>query len=180
MNRRTLIGMVAASSVAAGAARGEDAPTVSIDYDLGHDGWSNFTLHVGAQSTDVGPVSYTTDALDDLILTAIEAALGVYHITASFDGEPNETRLVIDESYKPTARLRILSFSDIYEHLPDDKGRVEFEARIRLDDYARAVQAAAHKIWDTYGEDGYRQAWDGQRGFPVRALRALDAALADK
>jgi hypothetical protein len=39
---------------------------VSIDYQLGQHGWSQFTLAVGAVSTVVGPFGYCSDALGDL------------------------------------------------------------------------------------------------------------------
>jgi hypothetical protein len=40
---------------------------VSIDYQLGKNGWSNFQLSVGTASVVVGPFGYCTDALGDLV-----------------------------------------------------------------------------------------------------------------
>ncbi|ESQ81747.1 hypothetical protein AEAC466_20205 [Asticcacaulis sp. AC466] len=151
--------------------------TTSIQYDIGKYGWSSFKLIVGDRSVDVGAFSYTTDALDDLIRTGLQAALRSTRFEASFDGEPMEWRLIVDETWKPLARLRILTFADIGAMLPEEKGIVDFEARVNLDEYAQAVQSVGHSIWKRYGDHGYREAWGGSRGFPMRALKALDSAL---
>lgn len=151
---------------------------VSIDYDLGEVGWSSFILRVGDKSAEIGTFSYTTNALDDLIRAAITVATSAYRAELSLDGEPNEWRIILDEGWKPDMRLRVVEFPNISPRMDEQKGVVTFEARVKRDDFAHAVQKAAHDIWDKYGEDGYRAAWIGDNGFPVRALAALDAALA--
>jgi len=70
---------------------------VSINYDLGRHGWSNFKLTVGDVAVEVGPFGYCTDALGDLVRAALMLATSDYRAEVSFDGEPREWRLVIDE-----------------------------------------------------------------------------------
>ena len=75
-------------------------------------------------------------------------------------------------------RLRVLSFDDcISVKRPEPEGQLLIEGHVIADDFARAVQTVAQGIWDTYGAAGYNEAWIGQRGFPLRGLKALDAAL---
>jgi hypothetical protein len=152
--------------------------TVSIIYDLGRHGWSNFKLTVGDIAVDIGPFGYCTDALGDLVRAALMLVTSDYRVEVSFDGKPREWRLIIDEGWKPELRLRILSFGDcISVKRPETEGQLLIESHVTADDFARAVQIVAQGIWDTYGAAGYNEAWIGQRGFPLRGLKTLDAAL---
>jgi hypothetical protein len=106
----------------------------------------------------------------------------------SFDGEPVETRLVINKkewkSQPPPEQfhLRLLTFShfaDFQLRLPEQDGIVIFEADIFADAFAEAVRIAAQAIWDQHGAEGYNKAWlPILNGFPLRGLRALTLALA--
>ena len=185
MKRRDLIALSVTALLPAAVARsghaqplGEASSDVSIEYDLGQDGWSSFALRVGDKSTDIGTFSYLTDALGDLVRTALLVATSATRAEFRLDGEPFEWRIILDEGWLPSMRLRILTFPDSLARAPEAQGIVDFEARVRPDDFARAVQKAARGIWNTYGATGYQKAWNGPKGFPLRALTALDAALA--
>ena len=184
MKRRDLITLGLASLTFSAMSRRTDAHTprpaknpVVINYHLGKYGWSSFRLKVGTQTTDIGTFSYTTNALDDLIDLATKLVTSTEQAQISFDGEPFEWRMIVDQGAPPERRLRVLTFNDILHHQPDAAGNLDFEAQINPHDFARAVQKAAHRIWSRYGEKGYRKAWIGDRGFPTTALQALDAAL---
>jgi hypothetical protein len=148
-------------------------PAVSIVYDLGRLGWSNFKLTVGDDAIDIGPFGYCTDALGDLVRAALLLATSDYRAEVCFDGEPREWRLVLDEGWRPALRLRVYDNSKA----PEADGQLVMENHVTADDFARAVQKVAQHIWDTYGAAGDNEAWNGERGFPLRGLRALDAAL---
>lgn len=182
MNKRDFIAFTVASIVmpVAAAKAAKSSNPVTLDYNLGKHGWSSFKLHVGAKTVEVGTFSYTTNALDDFVDAALLLAGGENRVEISLDGEPNEWRIIVDEGSMPDMHLRILSFPDIYQHSPESLGRLEFEARVKRDDFARAVQAATHKIWDRYGAEGYVKTWGGSQGFPLAPMRALDAALSAK
>jgi len=140
--------------------------TISIAYDLGQHGWSSFRLTLGDKTLDIGPFGYCTDALGDLVRAALLLATSDYRAEARFDGEPYEWRLSFDEGWKPELRLRV-----------EGDGELLLEGFVSADDFARAVRNTAQGIWDVYKADGYNEAWNGDRGFPLRALKALDAAL---
>ena len=148
-------------------------PAVSIVYDLGRLGWSNFKLTVGESAVDIGPFGYCTDALGDLVRAALLLVTSGSRAEVCFDAEPGGWRLVLDEGWKPELRIRVYDSSK--SAIADSDVIIENYAT--ADDFARAVQKVAQRIWDTYGAAGYNEAWAGDRGFPLRGLRALDAAL---
>jgi hypothetical protein len=61
--------------------------------------------------------------------------------------------------------------------LPDWDGEKVLEANCAADSFAEAVRNTAQTVWNEYGAEGYNSAWCGRSGFPLRALRALTAAL---
>lgn len=165
---------------------------VSIEYDLGQHGWSSFTLSAGDRAVEVGEFGDCTDALGDLVGAALLVATAALRAEARFDGEPMEWRLVIGEPTgwigttdraarpprpPPEVRLRVLTFADYLSDSPEAEGEALLDTRVTVDAFARAIRKAAWAIWDSYGPRGYDEAWNGPRGFPLRALRALDVAL---
>ena len=156
---------------------------VSIDYQLGRAGWSEFRLTVGAASVVVGPFGYCSDALGDLVRAALMIATGGWRAELSFDGEPPEWRLLIgaywgtDPPKWTDCRLRVLTFPSCSPRAPESEGDKIFEAQCSPESFVQAVLKAAQGIWDEYGADGYDRVWGGPRGFPLRALSALKVAI---
>jgi hypothetical protein len=150
---------------------------VSIDYQLGQHGWSQFTLAVGAISTVVGPFGYCSDALGDLVRAALMVATSGWRAEVVFDGEPREWRLMIgayadvDPPKWTDFRLRVFDNA-----LAPEKDKI-FEASCSPDSFVGAVLRAAQSVWDEYGADGYDKLWGGPNGFPLRALNALKTAI---
>jgi hypothetical protein len=153
---------------------------VCIHYELGQHGWAQFQLNVGTDSIVVGPFGYCTDALGDLVRAALMIATSGWRAEVSFDGEPTEWRLIAGPHWDPTQsrwtdfRLRVLI---VYDSSPGTEGEKVFEAQCSADAFVHAVLRAAQAVWDKYGADGYDGVWGGPRGFPLRALSALKAAL---
>ena len=165
---------------------------VSIDYDLGQHGWSSFTLRADGHAIEIGRFGYCTDALGDLIRAALLVATAAPRAEARFDGEPAEWRLILGEPTgwvlvtdwaarppppPPGVRLRVLTFDSYLLDAPDEKGTAVLDTYVTGDAFARAVQEAAWSVWDTHGPCGYTELWTGSKGFPLRALKALDVAL---
>jgi hypothetical protein len=154
---------------------------VRIEYDLGDAGWSSFRLTVGTASVVVGPCSYLTDALGDLVRAALMIATTSYRAEVSFDSEPMEWRLIIQldaQSHRIGFRLKVLTFPSLdYPPSPEAEGQTVFDAPCSADSFARAVLGVAQAIWDEHGAEGYDKAWCGSSGFPLRGLNALKAAL---
>jgi hypothetical protein len=157
---------------------------VCIHYQLGQHGWSNFRLNVGTASVIVGPFGYCTDALGDLVRAALVIATSGLQAEACFDAEPMEWRLIAGGYWDAARsgwadfRLRILIFPyALSPPSPEAEGETVFEAQCSAESFVHAVLGAAQAIWDEYGSDGYDKAWGGPRGFPLRALHALKAAI---
>ena len=105
---------------------------------------------------------------------------GDWFARVSFDGEPNEWRLVVSApvdgvSLHTSCSVKLLEFADFSKSLQDEEGKLTFEAECRVGDFARAVLEMARKALNTVGVENYR--W-GNWPFPLRAFRALEAALA--
>ncbi len=190
---------------------------VSIAYNLGEHGWSSFTLTIGAQSIEVGPFGYCTDALGDLVRAALTIATSGGRAEAAFDGEPREWLLIIERAHGEdcgptdirvavttwpctednTERMQGLDHSAIVEQpasqgpncklvvvpvplssLPPPPEHITvFDAITPEDTFILSVLHCAQGIWDEHGSDGYDKIWGGPRGFPLRALIALKAAV---
>ena len=128
----------------------------------------SFDLIVGDKRAPIGAFGFCTDALGDLVRAALLLATCANSAEVHFDGEPFEWRLSVYEGWKKEALLRVEANRDVV-----------LEDRVAADGFARAVQKVAPSLWDTHGAVGYNEAWHGNRGFPLRALRALDAALSN-
>jgi hypothetical protein len=145
---------------------------VSINYQLGQHGWSEFQLTVGTASVVVGPFGYCSDALGDLVRAALMIATSGFQAEVLFDGEPREWRLMIG-SYADTIQPKWLDF----RLRVIDQGVTTFEAPCEADAFVHAVLSAAQGIWDEHGIDGYDRIWGGPKGFPLRAMSALKTAV---
>jgi hypothetical protein len=154
---------------------------VHIDFHFRGVGWADIHLRVHDKETTINGISYTTDALGDLLRAALMTATGAWTASASFDGEPYESRLVLlcgnwdSGKWRQGFFVRVLNFADIYQKQPDEEGIVSFVAECTGREFAIAVIELGNRILDK-GIQNY--AW-GDMPFPMRALRALEAALAN-
>ena len=130
-------------------------------------------VRVGGKSLTMEGVSDTTDALGDLLRAGLALGTGAARAEFSFDGEPNEWRWLIEIPLT----LRILGFASIFDRKPPESGVVLLEAECNPDDFARAALVVGQSVLSRYGVEGYSKQW-GWHPFPLRALRALEAALA--
>ena len=93
-------------------------------------------------------------------------ATSAHRAEVSFDSEPQEWRLILDERSRPMVsppevRVRVLVFPNSSPPLPEELGMLVFEARCTVDAFAGAVETAAQTLWDEYGAEGYNR-----RGYP--------------
>lgn len=154
----------------------EHITALELEYNLLEHGWANFHLRCCGKEVSVGDFSYTTDALGDLVRAAISILGGARQITIRLDGEPIETRLILDQANQTDINLRILSFDDIYRPVPEEAGALIFEANINRLAFARAIQNAAHHVLTAHGLEGYLNS-RSYHDFPLTDLEALDLAL---
>src|SRR6185312_11593743 len=98
-------------------------------------------------------VSYTTDALGDLIRATLEVAAGGRMGTVSFDLEPTEWRLQL-LAHAPHLTLTVHEFAAAV-----DAGRELFRAECDLDAFARAVLDAGAAVLKEVDPAGYLPWW---------------------
>jgi hypothetical protein len=170
---------------------------VEVSFTKAGSGWANCKVRVGAQQFTMASLSYTTDAIGDLIRAALQIATGGGSATVSFDREPAEWRIRLQRSWEGVPRAEVfrvrISESDCHpmnlipanvldhfgiEYDPETVGREAplvqlFEAECDPDAFARAVLAAGATLRDSNASAEW---W--HLPFPSRAYSALEAALA--
>lgn len=148
---------------------------VSISFDKAGSGWADVTLRVGAQHLTLDAISYTTDALGDLVRAALQIAVGGSEVTVCFDREPVEWRLTL-LAHGQLLALRVLDFPDISDAAAEEQGRERFKAECDREAFAQAVADAAARVLADVQPNGFAR-WSDQNPFPYRAFGALQAAL---
>ena len=147
----------------------------TITYQLVGTGWSVCRLNAGALETEIS-ASYLSDALGNLILSALAVASGFRSVSFGFDQEPGEYRWIIETVDTDLVRLRIVEFGELWGNKPDDAGRLHFEVSMRPRQYAEAVASAAEDVLVAHGLNGYAERWADHK-FPERELTLLRSAI---
>ncbi len=151
---------------------------ITIDYRLKGTGWADCTLTNGESKCEL-TASYLSDALRNLVVAATAVASGFHRVSFGFDEEPGEYRWVITSPRPNEVELEVLSFEELWGGKPDTEGKRVFTDRCLSEDFAKAVQAAAHRVLEQYGEAGYMKLWH-EHPFPSAQLAELDRVLMHK
>lgn len=146
---------------------------VDIDCSITGLGWMTIVITASDVSSSPIVASYLTDALGDLLRAILVVATSGDAVEVEFEGEPQiwVLSLIPDQQGGATIRIRFEGWSEA-EDVP-----LLYEARCNIDALAKAAIDAAESIWTAYGVDGYNQSWHGDKGFPLRAMAALKAAV---
>lgn len=147
-----------------------------ISYALVGTGWSTCVVEAGSQRAEV-TASYLSNALSNLVLSALSMASGFRTVVFGFDEEPGEYRWVLEVTDNNTVRLRLLEFPELWGHEPNEAGRLLLEVSTTPVAYAKAVQTCASAVLEQYGAAGYAEKW-AEGSFPERELALLGAAIA--
>ena len=150
------------------------AASFRIRLDIEDHGWASVVVSYGNHSFETNGVSNLTDALGDMIRAAVDLLRRADSCRFSFDGEPMETRWVLDRDAVDEVRLRILQFPDIYRSSASDPGVERFSAVMAADSFARAVPREADRIHFELGEADYEKRWG--IAAPARQLESLRTA----
>lgn len=147
-----------------------------ISYKLVGTGWSECTVQTGTCRAEVS-ASYLSDALGNLVLSALAVASGFRTVEFGFDEEPGEYRWVIEATDNNSVRVRLLEFPELWGHKANDVGRLLLEASITPLLYAKAVQTCAAAVLQEHGVKGYAEKW-AEHPFPQQELELLGNAIA--
>jgi len=120
-------------------------------------------------------ISYTTDAVGDLLRAALLIAAGAPNASVSFDREPAEWRLILRSlldvaSGRGPVELSVFEFADSCAALPDSEGHEVFKVSCSALDFAHAVLKTVDSV------KGAASAMEFGGDFEV-AYQALKAAL---
>jgi hypothetical protein len=144
---------------------------------LRDNGWADCSVSTPDGVFEIGSFGDCTDAFGDLLRAALLIATGATTASVSFDGEPMEWRWIIERRLFDDLLVKVATLPDIYAHSPDAEGDLVFSTECSPDDFAKAVAEAAQGLLDEVGLVGFANRWR-LTGFPTRALRALQTALA--
>jgi hypothetical protein len=147
-----------------------------ITYELVGTGWSRCTIRADGNEVEL-TASYLSNALGQLVLSAIAIITGFRQTSFSFDEEPGESRWVLETVDINVIELSVFEFEELWGNKPNRDGTQLLALSLRPITYARAVCAAAHAVLAEYGADGYKQKWS-EHSFPERELEILVEAIA--
>ena len=145
--------------------------TLSITYSLTGAGWSRCSLTFADQTCNIS-ASYLSDALGNLILSALGMMQGYGSMAFGFDEEPGEYRWVIRRIDGNTMNLRILEFPQLWGNEPDSAGEELMNIELPIEDYAKAVEQVADSLFTEHGESDYLNKWV-EHAFPTDLLALL-------
>jgi len=148
-----------------------------IQLRLRGNGWADCSVSTPEGDFEMGSFGDCSDAFGDLLRAGLLIATGATSASVSFDGEPMEWRWIIERRLFNPLLVKVATFPDIYPHAPDAEGDLLFSTECSPDDFAKAVAEAAQGLLEEVGLDGFASRWR-LTGFPLRALRALQSALA--
>ena len=149
---------------------------LSITYELVGTGWSRCTIKSGEAQCEV-TASYLSDALGNLVLTALGALSGFQSVVFGFDEEPGEYRWVVQQVDINQIKVEVLYFDELWGNKPNADGQVLISVTCRPVVFAAAVQMAAAAVLAQHGEEGYLNKW-GDHSFPSRQLALLTELIA--
>jgi hypothetical protein len=150
---------------------------IHISYKLVGSGWSECRVETNNGRAELS-ASYLSDALGNLVRSAI-AVVSCFHIVEfGFDEEPGEYRWSMNALGNNFIRLRVVEFPELWGNKPTETGRLLLEEIITILDYAKAVHACAITVLQEYGLVGYAEKW-AEHQFPERELAILGDLIAE-
>jgi hypothetical protein len=150
--------------------------SLSITYSLVGPGWARCVVESEKSKCELG-ASYLSDALGNLVLSAIASVSGFRSSTFGFDEEPGEYRWVIESTDVNTISVEVLEFQELWGTKPNTEGKSLFRTVCAPITYARAVAMAANSVLEEHGLDGYLGKWM-EHAFPERQLQLLEERIA--
>lgn len=149
--------------------------SVAVSYKLTGSGWAECVLTVDEQ-TITTTASYLSHALERLLQATIDIVKGHREARASFDEEPGEYRWLFKRLNDQQVNIKILWFDELWNHKPDEKGQLMFEANCRLRTLAGAILSASQKVLAEHGLTGYKDKWY-EHEFPLTTQNELKRLL---
>lgn len=170
---------------------------ISMHYELGQAGWASFSVALGEREFTIPDFGNMTDGLGDILRAALLVVTGASYAQVIFDGEPVRWGLAVvpagldDTGVSPTRICRLMikdggagALTDAgYSNEPVWRWptNILLEGHVRSDDLGAAVHQMAQTVREEFDDQEYRERWGhygSPEGFPLRALQALQKALA--
>ena len=169
------------------------AEALSFGFELHEAGWASLEIVIGGRTFAIPAFGVTTDGLGELVRAALQIATGESHVGVVFDEEPQRWGLALEPAglSHNNERIARLTLRDGGTALSADgwsnpavwrwAAQPVLEGYVATDAFADAVLVVAASARTRYSDDVYRERWGyagSLEGFPLRGLKALEAALA--
>lgn len=148
---------------------------VRFTFSLTGAGWATATLAAGSETVEL-PASYISNALGDLLRALVVLTSGSTEAHCSWEEEPGEYRWLFSVVVE-RATLRVLWFDEMWDRLPDGRGRLVFRTEQPLVEMLRAITDGAANVLQGHGEAGYFMQW-AEHSYPTAELEFLHEWLA--
>jgi len=151
-------------------------------YKLTGQGWAACNVELGTQRVAI-TASYLSDALGQLATATTLLRKGAHLSSASFDEEPGEYRWMFDCHKLPGdeeggIRVRIYEFNELWSHKPISDGTKILDGVVQTEVFYRTMLNMIEDVFAEYGEEGYKEKWDGEdHGFPTAIYNELARLL---
>src|SRR5262245_28827983 len=120
-----------------------------MSYTLVGTGWSRCMIEASDNRLEI-TASYLSDALGNLVLSALAVVSGFRAAAFPFDEEPGEYRWVLEVTDNNVLSIRVLEFSELWSQKPDTEGRVLFAISTTPLAYAKAVHSCASAVLEEH------------------------------
>lgn len=166
---------------------------VAFRFELHDAGWASLETVLGNRTFAIPAFGHMTDGLGDLVRAALLIATGESHVGVVFDEEPRRWGLAIEPAGLSSTNQRVarLTIRDGGTALTADgwstrpvwtwSAQPALEGYVETDAFAHAVRIVAASARAQHSDAVYREKWGYHgsiEGFPLRGLKALEAALA--
>ena len=153
-----------------------------LNYKLTGHGWATCDIKLGTQRVAI-TASDLSDALGQLATATTLLRQGAHMASASFDEEPGEYRWIFDRHKSPSdeeggIRVRIYEFNELWAEKPTNQGTKMLEGVAQTQVFYRSMLDMIEDVFAEYGEEGYKEKWDGEdHGFPTAIYNELARLL---
>ncbi|MFK7760134.1 MAG: hypothetical protein AB8C13_09315 [Phycisphaerales bacterium] len=152
-----------------------------LDYKITGQGWAVCDVEVGEQKI-VATASYLDDAFGQLVCATLLLRQGAHMSGVSFPEEPGEYRWMFEKTPGESGgiRIRVWFFEELWSYLPETDEKKILDGVVQAEVFYRALLSMIENVFAEYGEEGYKERWNGdEMPFPMALYNEL-ARLIDE
>jgi hypothetical protein len=146
-----------------------------LNYKITGQGWAACDVELGEQKV-VATASYLDDTFGQLVSATLLLRQGAHMSCVSFPEEPGEYRWVFEKipCESGGVRIRIWVFPELWSYLPESEGEKILDGVVEAKLFFRSMLSMIENVYAEYGEQGYKEKWNGdEMPFPMELYNEL-------